>query len=209
MIAPLAWGRRVRDETGTPLGNERGSLRISTLPESDRALLILDMLADRVTGPSAVPGAAAIVRFVHGELRYFRERGRLVLFACTAFDLADPPAILQELTPRTDERVMWKNAPSAFFDTDLDASLRELKVRRLTLVGLETHTSVLFTAADAVARGLQVVVPDPCVCSSSPEDHRFALRQIREVWPRWPRWPHGDQDIDDTGPFRRGGAEVP
>lgn len=182
------------------------------LAESDRALLILDMLVDNVTGEHAVPGAAAIVRYVQGELRYFRERGRPVIFACTAFDLADPPPILQELTPRTDERVMWKSAPSAFFDTDLDATLRDSKVRRLTLVGLETHTSVMLTAADAVARGFQVVVPDPCVCASTPDDHRFALRQIREVWPRWPHSPlaplkDGAQDFDETGRLRRAGPD--
>jgi nicotinamidase/pyrazinamidase len=173
--------------------------------ESDRALLILDMTQDRVAGPDAVPGAAHIVRYVQGELRYFRERGRPVIFACTAPDLADPPQIIQELTPRADERIMWKSAPSAFFDTDLGETLKDLKVRRVTVVGLETHTSVLLTAADAVARGFQVVVPDPCVCAASPEDHSFALRQIREIWPQWPNSPQpaAGLDIDETGRLRR------
>jgi nicotinamidase-related amidase len=179
--------------------------------ESDRALLILDMVVDRVTGPQAVPGAAQIVRYVQGELRYFRERGRAVIFACTAPDLADPPQIIQELTPRADERVMWKSAPSAFFDTDLGETLKDLKIRRVTLVGLETHTSVLLTAADAVARGFQVVVPDPCVCATSLEDHNFALRQIREIWPLWPNSPQPQPglDIDETGRLRRPPGDFP
>jgi nicotinamidase-related amidase len=173
--------------------------------ESDRALLILDTTVDRVSGPKAVPGAAHIIRYVQGELRYFRERGRPVIFACTAPDLTEPPQIIQELTPRADERIMWKSAPSAFFDTDLGETLQDLKVRRLTLVGVETNTSVLFTAADAVARGFQVVVPDPCVCASTQEDHSFALRQIREVWPQWPNSPQpmAGTDIDETGRLRR------
>lgn len=175
------------------------------MAESDRALLILDMTADRVTGPDAVPGATQIVRYVQGELRYFRERGRPVIFALTAPDLSEPPAILQELTPRSDERVLLKAAPSAFYDTDLGEVLKAQRVRRLTLVGLETHTSVLLSAADAVARGLHVVVPDPCVCSANPDDHRFALRQIREVWPQWPNAPQAGQgtDPDETGRLRR------
>lgn len=175
------------------------------MAESDRALLILDMAVERVTGARAVPGAPGIVRYVQGELRYFRERGRPVIFACTALDLADPPQIIQELTPRADERVMWKSAPSAFFDTDLDATLRDLRVKRLTIVGLETNTSVLLTGADAVARGFQVVVPDPCVCATNPEDHTFALRQIRDVWPRWPGSPQplSGTDLDETGRVRR------
>ena len=182
--------------------------------ESDRALLILDMVVDRLDGPRAVPGASSIVRYVQGELRYFRERGRPVIFACTASEVlagqvAEPPSIIQELTPRSDERVMWKSAPSAFFDTDLGDTLRDLKVRRLTVAGLETHTSVLLTAADAVARGFQVVVPDPCVCATNPDDHRFALRQIREVWPQWPNSPQPapELDLDETGRLRRAGPD--
>jgi len=114
-------------------------------------------------------------------------------------------AILTELTPRSDERVLFKAAPSAFFDTDLGEVLKAQRVRRLTLVGLETHTSVLLSAADAVARGLQVVVPEPCVCARNADDHRFALRQIRDVWPQWPNSPLAGNggDPDETGRLRR------
>ena len=37
-------------------------------------------------------------------------------------------------------------------------------------------------AADAYARGYEVVVPDPCVADRSSDDQRFALHLIREVW---------------------------
>jgi nicotinamidase-related amidase len=202
-------------QTGNTLSQTLGGPKgFRFVAESDRALLILDMVVDRLDGAHAVPGAHNIVRYVQGELRYFRERGRPVIFACTAPELldhalgasgAEPPAIIQELTPRSDERLMWKSAPSAFFDTDLGDTLRELAIRRLTLTGLETHTSVLLTAADAVARGFQVVVPDPCVIATSLDDHRFALRQIREVWPLWPNSPQPEAglDIDETGRLRR------
>jgi nicotinamidase-related amidase len=174
------------------------------MAESDRALLLLDLTEDRFQGPTAIPGAMQIVRYVQGELRYFRERGRPVIFACTTTDLEKPPAILAELTPRSDERVMYKHAPSAFFDSDLAETLAAQRVKRLTLVGTETHTSVLLTAADAIARGFEVVVPDPCVCARDPQDHKFALRQIRVVWPAWPNPPTGEVvDLDETGRLRR------
>lgn len=175
------------------------------MAESDRALLVLDMLEDRFHGARAVPGAEHIVRFVQGELRYFRERGRPIFFACTTAPGGVRARVIQEVTPRSDEPTIEKTAPSAFFGTDLADTLKALKVRRLTLVGLETHTSVLLTAADAVARGFQVVVPDPCVCSGAPNDHAFALRQIREVWPLWPgsSQPIFGADPDETGRLRR------
>lgn len=118
------------------------------------------------------------------------------------------PQIIQELTPRAGEPVIHKRAPSAFFDTGLAELLEQAQVRRLTLVGLETSTSILLTAADAYARGYEVVVPEPCVCARNPGDHRFALHLIREVWrpvgapegaPR-PEPSDEERPISDEGP---------
>jgi nicotinamidase-related amidase len=152
----------------------------SSQGESDRALVVLDMTFDRFRGERAVAAAAAIVRFVQGELRYFRERGRPVFFAHDA--VAGP--VLQELTPRSDEVIVRKSAPSAFFRTDLESLLLRRRVQRLTLVGLETHTAVLLTAADAMSRGLEIVVPEPCVAAADVGSHTAALRLMREAWPR-------------------------
>ena len=146
---------------------------------SDRALLVLDMHKSWVQGPGAIPGAEALVPYIKGELTYFRERSRPVFFGTRA---GEPSAIYPELTPRPRELVLERESPSAFYGTDLEAQLREANVARLTLVGLETPTSVLLTAADALARGFQVIVPDPCVAARNAEDHRASLRLIREVW---------------------------
>ncbi len=147
--------------------------------ESDRALVVLDMTIDRFRGPTSIDGAGGIVRFVQGELRYFRERGRVVVFAHDE----DASSVIQELTPRSDERVLKKPAPSAFYGTDLELLLQKKHIRRLTLVGLETHTAILLTAADALARGYEVVVPDPCVMARDKGAHDVALRLLREQWP--------------------------
>jgi len=80
--------------------------------------------------------------------------------------------------------VLRKPSPSAFFRTEFEAQLARRSVRRLTVVGLETHTSVLLTAADALSRGVEVVVPEPCVAAADPVGHAAALRLLRELWPR-------------------------
>jgi nicotinamidase/pyrazinamidase len=174
--------------------------------ESDRALILIDMVVDRVSkdGARAIPGAHELVRFVQGELRYFRERGRPVIFVCTVGADGVMPTILQELTPRTGERVLAKRAFSAFFETGLDEVLPRQSVRRLTLTGVETNTSILMTAADAWARGYHVVVPEPCVCARDVEDHRFALRQIREVWPSQGPPPPGQRPAEPMEPTSPG-----
>ena len=101
-------------ETATDKGPAPVAVTRST--ESDRALVVLDMSVERCRGSAAVTGAAEIVRFIQGELRYFRERGRLVVFATH-----DGGPIIPELTPRSDEITLATTVPSAFFATDLDA----------------------------------------------------------------------------------------
>ncbi|MDP2340134.1 MAG: isochorismatase family cysteine hydrolase [Deltaproteobacteria bacterium] len=166
------------DESSVPAGGRTSS------GESDRALIVLDMTLDRFRGSGALDGAAGIVRFVQGELRYFRERGRTVVFA----NDETSSVVIQELTPRSDEGVLKKPSPSAFFATELDALLQRRRIRRVTLVGLETHTAVLLTAADALARGYEVVVPDPCVFARDVVAHTSALALLRDHWPRaWTR----------------------
>jgi len=152
--------------------------------ESDRALLILDMGLACVRGSDAVVGAEHLVRFIQGELRYFRERGRLVIFANTNVDNRGVDVVIPELTPRSDEIRLSLSAPSAFFGTDLDRLLQKHHVRRLTLVGVETHTAVLLTGGDALARGYDVVVPEPCVCANDVVAHEAALRLLRTSWPQ-------------------------
>lgn len=144
--------------------------------KSDRALLVLDMHESWVAN---IEAAVEIVPYIRGELRYFRERDRPIFFA---LHRAEESKIVADLTPRDRENVMVRDAPSAFFGTLLEDALRENDVSRLTIVGLETCTSVLVTAADALARGFKVIVPDPCVAAKDPRDHRAALRLIREVW---------------------------
>lgn len=170
---------RAVDGSDPPPDADRMDERAQKAPgESDRALIILDMTRDRFQGPGAVIGAGGIVRFIQGELRYFRERGRLVVFASGQQD----SGVIQELTPRSDEITFKRPAPSAFFGTSLDTALQARGVRRVTLVGLETHTSVLLTAAEALSRGYEVVVPDPCVYASDPAAHAAALLLLRQAW---------------------------
>lgn len=142
------------------------------------------MTPDKV---AEVPGARDLIRYIRGELRYFRERGRPVIFACSELE-GGKPGVIPELTPRTGETVLFRHTPSAFYDTKLDDVLPD-EVRRLTLVGVETHTSILLTAGDAYARGFQVVVPEPCACAADPGDHELAMRLIRDVWRPWGKEP--------------------
>ena len=157
----------------------------------ERALLVLDMLYDFThrEGRYFTSSALDIVPFVEGEIQYFRERMRPVIF-CNSIDGYDftkahkhgpVQHMVQSLIPRASEISIKTSRPNAFFNTVLAKVLNDLKVRKLTIVGLFTHTSVLLTAGSALDHGLSVVVPETCVCSRNIEDHLASLRLIN----RW------------------------
>ena len=67
----------------------------------------------------------------------------------------------------------------AFFGTQFDGFLRQKNVHHVGLVGLETHTSILFTAEELRNRGFEVTVVEPCTASREEELHGFAISLMR------------------------------
>lgn len=163
----------------------------------NKAIIVVDMIGDFVDkeGRAYVSCAKPLVPFIQGEIQYFRERNRHVIFALTALEEKAPFArkdsqgarITCSLQPRPGEKVVEKSGPSAFMGTELYSILQEKGISRLTLVGVETHTSILLTAADALFRGYEVAVPETCVCSRKQTDHQMGLHLIHEGWADWAR----------------------
>ncbi len=114
---------------------------------------------------------------MQGELQYFRERMRPVIFCNTVGN----GGVIQALLPRTGEVCVSKTGPNAFYETELLTVLKSLKVTYLTIVGAFSHASVLATAIAALDHGFSVVVPETCVCAADTNDHVAALRLIN----RW------------------------
>ena len=148
----------------------------------EKALLILDMVRAYLDpeSPLFCQQAREILPAVNRELEYYRDRHRPVFFTYPA-DLGVPEGFSGALHPGPSEGVIGRKGYSAFYGTDLEHQLNGLGIRELWLVGVFSNVAVLYTAADAMNRGLHVVVPDPCVAARDPEDHRFAIRQMRDV----------------------------
>lgn len=167
---------------------------------SKRALILVDLVPALVSGPVPPVGVSDVVRYVQGELRYFRERDRLVLFS-----VADPFAeggaqIVKELTPRAHELVIARSKPSVFSSTELCERLTSAGVKRVTLVGIGTAGAIAVSAAEALTRGYGVTVPDPCVCDFVVDDHQAALHLIRDVWtPLFQPGTEGGEEVTAPG----------
>lgn len=163
-----------------------------------KALLVVDMLEDFVApdAPLEVPGARSIIPNIKREIDKARREGRPVVYVNDAHDAGDPEfefwpphavagspgaEVVEELAPRPGDIVVEKKSYSGFYGTDLESRLKFLDVDQLTVTGVVTNICILYTSVDALMRGFKVEVPDDCVAALSDEDHRFALRQLRDV----------------------------
>lgn len=72
-----------------------------------------------------------------------------------------------------------KTRHSAMYDNQLDGFLRQRSIRSVGLVGVETHTSIMFTAEDLRNRGYEVTVVEPLTASRDDALHGFAITVMR------------------------------
>jgi len=71
-------------------------------------------------------------------------------------------AIVSELTPRSDDVVLYKHRFSGFFETDLDTILKQRAVKNLVVTGCTTSICVESTIRDAMFRDYSCVLLKDC-----------------------------------------------
>ncbi|PYM41677.1 MAG: cysteine hydrolase [Candidatus Rokuibacteriota bacterium] len=86
--------------------------------------------------------------------------------------------VIEDLDPRPDDLYIVKRRYSAFFNTDLDLTLRDLQVNTLVIFGVVTNICVRSTVHDAFFLGYQVVVPEDCVAATGPREQESSLYDI-------------------------------
>lgn len=170
----------------------------------NKALLIVDMLRDFIDegAPLQVPAGKWIIENIAGEIRYAREKNRPVIYVCDRHPPDDPEfevwpphavrdtpgaEIVDALAPQTGDHVVEKTGYSGFFRTRLEELLDELEIDEVLICGVLTNVCVLYTAVDALQRGIRVIVPETCVAGLTEEDHKCALRQLHDVLKPIPR----------------------
>lgn len=88
--------------------------------------------------------------------------------------------VIPELSPYAGD-VLRKRRYSAFFETDLERRLSELKPEKVIICGVCTDICVMHTASDIRNRDYPVEVPVDCVASFDEEAHRFALQHMEKI----------------------------
>jgi nicotinamidase/pyrazinamidase len=163
-----------------------------------KALFVINMLRDYLEegAPLEIPAGRWIIENIAGEIRYAREKGRPIIYLCDAHEQDDPEfehlprhavkgtrgaEVIDALAPQPGDHTIAKVSYSGFFRTGLEKLLDELDIDEVLLCGLPTNVCVLYTAVDALQRGIRVIVPETCVAGLTEGDHKFALRQINEI----------------------------
>lgn len=99
--------------------------------------------------------------------------------------------IHSSVAPLSDEVVVQKHYPNSFWQTDLEAVLKEANITELTIAGMMTHMCVSTTARGAMERGYATtVVTDACATMDLPFNdelipaetvHKTALAEVANL----------------------------
>ncbi len=162
------------------------------------ALLIIDMLNDfvREGAPLEVPSTREIIPVIQEEIKRAKDAGNPIIYICDSHKPDDPEfkiwpphavkgtegaKIIDELAPQEEDIIVEKTTYNGFYKTNLEEVLKDLGVTTVILTGCVTHICVLYTAAGARVRGFNIKVVEKGVAPLSIEDHKCALRQMKEV----------------------------
>lgn len=88
--------------------------------------------------------------------------------------------IASELALDPSDTVLIKKRYSAFYGTDLDQILTDLKPDGIILAGINTHACIRTTAIDAYQRDWEVILAADCTDSYDKEHHEITLRYMRD-----------------------------
>jgi nicotinamidase-related amidase len=128
------------------------------------ALLLLDFDVSTCNEKER-PTCAASLPDVANLLNKARHANMMTVYSLTSTGtLAAVPPII---AAKGDEKVA-QSGVDKFFNTDLEADLKEKGVQTVIVAGTMAHGAVLYTASEAALRGFKVVVPIDAMSSKDP-----------------------------------------
>jgi nicotinamidase-related amidase len=163
------------------------------------ALLIIDMLNDFFRQHAHLAEQRPrLVASINALVEAFRQHGQPVLWVRQEFapDLhdaflemrkhnlrvtiagTDGCELLSELDHRPTDMTIVKKRYSAFFGTDLEATLRRVGPDMLVVAGINTHACVRTTVIDAYQRDYEVVVAAECIASNDEAHHEMTKHYL-------------------------------
>lgn len=164
----------------------------------NRAILVIDMIKDTFKlgnkSPLVIQGLA-ILPALNNLLHKGRGLGMQVIFATDSFLENDylfskglkPYAlrgtegseVIDDIEKDPKDIYLPKRRFSAFFKTDLDQTLRVLKIDTVALTGMTLPVCVLATALDALSHDFKTIIIEDCCASGSSQMQEAILDVYR------------------------------
>lgn len=162
-----------------------------------KALIIVDMINDFVTGKLGSPRAQKIVPNIASLIKKARKLGIPVVYLRDAHSPNDKELaiwgehamkgtqgseIIPELKPEKNDMVLEKKWYSGFVDTELPAVLKKLGADTLVFTGVSTDICVQNNVADAYFSGYGTIVLRDCTASIDEESYEQSLKYMKNIF---------------------------
>jgi nicotinamidase-related amidase len=169
------------------------------LSPSECAVVVIDLQAGIVQGPTAPQPATEVIANAARLADAIRGRGLLVLVRVTPSPdgkdalqpTVDPGSVatagsrpegwadlVPELARHTEAMVVTKRQWGAFYGTELDLQLRRRGIRTILLCGISTNIGVESTARDAYERGYDQIFVEDAMAARSAAEHEHTVTRI-------------------------------
>lgn len=143
----------------------------STASPSDSTLVIIDAQNEYAEGKLTVTNAFETRKAIAALLKKYRDAGGKVVHVTHVVPEGAPVFTpktklaeeFEELSPQDGEKVINKQHPSSFADTNLHEFLREIGSKKIVLTGYMAHVCVSTTARDGDRYGYDVIIAEDCV----------------------------------------------
>jgi nicotinamidase-related amidase len=162
------------------------------------ALLIIDMCQDFFKEGRLKSSQKRLCEAVNALSTFFRRSGHPVIWVRQEFkeDLSDAflsmrkdgtkitiadtegAKLLSNLEIKSSDIEVIKKRYSAFFRTDLDQILEQLKIDSLVLAGVNTHACIRTAAVDGFQRDFEIILADEAIDSYDPQFHAESKRYL-------------------------------
>ena len=106
------------------------------------------------------------------------------LFIVYALGILPKPGVPADIWPEAamvGEEPWVRSGPDKYLNTDLDKILKEKGIKTVIVIGTASHGAVLHTAAGAVFRGLNVVVPIDAIAAESTYAEQYTAWHLQNA----------------------------
>lgn len=93
--------------------------------------------------------------------------------------------IIDELQPLPGEKVLDKASYGAFYNTDLEATLREAGIKRVAIAGVTADVCVHTTLREATDRGFDCYYVKDCISTFDPDIRLACERMVEQEGGIW------------------------